>query len=183
MKAKRVFFFSFFFCRCAFCFLHARCMRERTQRGRECFFSLCVWRGEERQSVEKFFSPFEKVEVFFFFALCLSSTLSLSLSLPLLFLSPTSQLLPTPDYFALSVSILGQGPPGLAIEHTAEKHGWLYTASSSIGGAAWPNRIVHSSVSKSGSIVSGRPKASEKKASVGRLQRLVQRPTQPDSWR
>ena len=119
---------------------------------------------------------------FFFYSSPSSSSLSLSLSSsvsPQLVLSPT----PPTTYFALSVSIFGQGPLGLAIEHTAEKQGWLYTASSSIGGGAWPKRIVHSSVSKSGSMVSGRPKASAKKASVGRLQRLVQRPTQPDSWR
>ena len=87
------------------------------------------------------------------------------------------------SYFTLSVSILGHGPLGLAIEQTALKQGWLYTASSTIGGAVCPKRMVHSSVSKSGSMVRGRPKASAKKASVGRLHRLVQRPTQPDSWR
>ena len=52
--------------------------------------------------------------------------LALSLSLTLSFLSTRSlSQLSQLFYFALSVSIFGHGPLGLAIEQTAEKQGWL----------------------------------------------------------
>lgn len=76
---------------------------EKKEKGEELKKRALVQTERENLQLENRKKFFQKSPFFFF------------LRLP-----PLTQL-----HFTLSVSIFGQGPLGLAIEQTAEKHGWL----------------------------------------------------------
>ena len=78
---------------------------EWKEKGEELKKRALVQTERETLQLENRKKFFQKSPFFFFF---------------LLRLPPLTQL-----HFTLSVSIFGQGPLGLAIEQTAEKHGWL----------------------------------------------------------